>query len=637
MIKAKVQKFMAAVLAAIIAAAVFPALLDNETVLASPTYCPTVNVTTIDESGSIISEVGGSYGIPGDPKVTGETVFLLATPNPGFVLVSVTYGNGVTGGVDITKDMSFVVEDFNPVIDILFQRQSVVGVEWVPGEGGTGSPVVWPSVVPGTEITSIADLPDGWTAPAGQRLISWKMEDVTGAHVWQAGTNEKIVSETVMTAVYGNWVTGWEDNGANGVDESFGVNDWALEISKTDAKVPVIPGNSEYIEVYLKDGYCLKYNQVEVVGVNSNTVYAKMKMTHSTAFGNNCFYGEFTMPNEDVKLRFETKIGDPADEPAEPYESYPQITGGKAHVQDIGDVTVEPDPETSIITLGTTGQSKRIEQITINFSNPTSYSGTLQYRVHVQDIGWMDWVDAGNPAGTTGQCKRIEAIEIRLTGELADYYSVIYKVHIQDYGDAQGWVKDGTLAGTTGESKRIEELCVSIVPKGLGEAPSIKYRVHVQDYGWESKYACDGAMSGTSGQSKRLEGIEIFISGTQYGGGVKYKTHVQDIGWESSWSYDGEMSGTQGQSKRLEGISIELYGEIAQYYDIYYRVHAQDIGWLSWACNGDYAGTAGRSARLEGIQIVLVPKGSPVPGETYQGITSVSPMCFVEGFDTPVG
>ena len=278
MFKTKVQKFMAAVLAAIIAAAVFPALLDNETVLASPTYYPTVNVTTIDESGSIISEVGGSYGLPGDPKVTGETVFLLATPNPGFVLVSVTYGNGVTGGVDITKDMSFVVEDFNPVIDILFQRQSVVGVEWVPGEGGTGSPVVWPSVVPGTEITSIADLPDGWTAPAGQRLISWKMEDVTGAHVWQAGTNEKIVSETVMTAVYGNWVTGWEDNGANGVDESFGVNDWALGISKTDAMVPVIPGNSEYIEVYLKDGYCLKYNQVEVVGVNSNTVYAKMKM-----------------------------------------------------------------------------------------------------------------------------------------------------------------------------------------------------------------------------------------------------------------------------------------------------------------------------------------------------------------------
>ncbi|MBQ7628078.1 MAG: serine protease, partial [Clostridiales bacterium] len=56
--------------------------------------------------------------------------------------------------------------------------------------------------------------------------------------------------------------------------------------------------------------------------------------------------------------------------------------------------------------------------------------------------------------------------------------------------------------------------------------------------------------------------------------------------------------------------------------DIYYRVHAQDIGWMGWAKNGEYAGTAGRSARLEGIQIVLVPKGSPAP-ET---------PAYVEGF-----
>lgn len=298
------------------------------------------------------------------------------------------------------------------------------------------------------------------------------------------------------------------------------------------------------------------------------------------------------------------------------------LTGGMAHIQDIGDTTVSVDPDTGILTIGTTGQGKRLEAITIYFENTTGYEGTMMYRVHVQDIGWMDWVEAGNPAGTTGQSKRIEAIEIKLTGELADYYSVEYCVHIQDYGDMQGWVKDGALAGTTGESKRIEQINIRVVPMGGEEEMSVKYRVHIQDIGWESSYASDGAMSGTSGQSKRLEGIEIFLSGTQYGGGIKYKTHIQDIGWESSWSQDGEMSGTQGQSKRLEAISIELYGEVAEYYDIYYRVHAQDIGWMGWAKNGEYAGTAGRSARLEGIQIVLVPKGSPAP-ET---------PAYVEGF-----
>lgn len=318
------------------------------------------------------------------------------------------------------------------------------------------------------------------------------------------------------------------------------------------------------------------------------------------------------------------------------YGSFDFLSTGVAHVQDKGNVTSYVD-EDGYLTLGTVGEGKRLESITINFNNPTDLSGTLQYRVHVQDIGWMEWVDAGNPAGTSGQSKRIEAIEMRLTGELAEYFSVEYFVHIQDYGDAQGWVKDGALAGTTGESKRIEEITVGIEPIGCEGATYVKYRVHVQDFGWESKYAYDGEMSGTSGQAKRLEGIEICLEGLEYSGGIKYKTHVQNIGWEGNWSYDGEMSGTQGQALRLEGIMIELYGDVANYYDVYYRVHAEDIGWLSWACNGDPAGTAGRSARLEAIQIVLVPKGEPVPGETYEGITSVSPMCFVEGFGDAVG
>ena len=308
----------------------------------------------------------------------------------------------------------------------------------------------------------------------------------------------------------------------------------------------------------------------------------------------------------------------------------PKLTTGIAHVQDIGDVSVAVGSD-GVLTIGTTGMGKRLEQITINFENNTPYSGTLQYRVHVQNIGWMEWTDAGKKCGTEGQSLRIEAIEIRFTGELADYYSVEYCVHIQDYGDMQGWVKDGALAGTTGESKRIEELKIRIVPKNSGSSMSVKYRVHVQDYGWEGAYASNGQMSGTSGESKRLEGIELFLSGTQYSGGIKYKTHVQDYGWQG-WSYDGEMSGTQGESKRLEGICIELYGEIADYYDIYYRVHAQDIGWMAWAKNGECAGTAGRSARLEGIQIVLVPKGEPAPGATYEGITAVTDKAFVEGF-----
>ncbi len=295
---------------------------------------------------------------------------------------------------------------------------------------------------------------------------------------------------------------------------------------------------------------------------------------------------------------------------------------GTCHVQDYGDTAGSWDAATGILTLGTRGQSKRVEAITINLENTTGYSGTLQYRVHVQDIGWQDYRSAGEMAGTSGQSKRLEGIEMYLTGELAQYYTVEYAVHIQDYGDNQGFVSDGALAGTTGESKRLEEVQVRIVPRGQGTSTSVNYRVHRQDYGWESTWAKDGAESGTTGQSKRLEGIEIHLTGNQYSGSIQYRTHVQNIGWESAWSKDGEMSGTQGMSYRLEGIEIELTGDIANYYDVYYRVHAQDYGWLGWAKNGQMSGTSGMSKRLEAIQIVLVAKGGAAPGNVA-GVSSV--------------
>ena len=61
------------------------------------------------------------------------------------------------------------------------------------------------------------------------------------------------------------------------------------------------------------------------------------------------------------------------------------------------------------------------------------------------------------------------------------------------------------------------------------------------------------------------------------------------------------------------GLSVLLTDEMAENYDIYYRVHAQSFGWLGWAKNGEAAGTAGLAKRLEAIQIVLVPKGENPP------------------------
>ena len=92
------------------------------------------------------------------------------------------------------------------------------------------------------------------------------------------------------------------------------------------------------------------------------------------------------------------------------------------------------------------------------------YSGNIEYRAHVQNIGWQKWVKNGNVAGTTGRSLAVEAVEIKLTGDLAKYYDVVYRAHVQSRGWLD-WVKSGECAGTTGEALNLEALEVRLVKK----------------------------------------------------------------------------------------------------------------------------------------------------------------------------
>lgn len=296
---------------------------------------------------------------------------------------------------------------------------------------------------------------------------------------------------------------------------------------------------------------------------------------------------------------------------------------------------------------GTSGESKRLEGIVIKVTGPKNIG--VCYNTHVEKYGWQGntadsstWKRDGQMSGTSGESKRLEAIQIKLTGEDAKDYSVYYRVHVQNYGWL-GWAKDGEMAGSRGQSKRLEGIEIKILPKGEkpdgirsnaffeygkgaenGEKDGlVNYMTHVQNYGDQS-YVYDGSVSGTEGESKRLEGIRIKLNTdkTEAQGSIHYITHVQNYGWQgdesdiSTWQQDGAFAGTSGESKRLEAIRIVLTGEMAEKYDIYYRVHVQNFGWLDWAKNGERAGSAGYSRRLEGIQIKLLPKGSAAPGDT---------------------
>ncbi|RHS89442.1 hypothetical protein DW920_02185 [Clostridium sp. AM42-36] len=327
---------------------------------------------------------------------------------------------------------------------------------------------------------------------------------------------------------------------------------------------------------------------------------------------------------------------------------------------------------------GTSGKAKRLEGIKIRVYGNDSLG--IQYTTHCQSYGWLPWSSNGEMNGTEGEAKRLEAIKIQLTGADKEKYDVYYRVHAQSYGWL-AWATNGAPAGTAGYAKRLEGVQIVVVKKGspapgvnfegvnaasgvyqsvsylakngsspvvggqvtsninpsvAGEANvNIAYRTHVQSFGWQGwKY--NGVMSGTSGKAKRLEGINIKLTNKPYSGSIVYTTHVQSIGWQgnennvNTWFRDGQMAGTSGRAKRLEAIRIALTGEMAEHYDVYYRVHAQTYGWLAWAKNGEAAGTAGLSKRLEGIQIVLVPKGGAAPANNYGGVVTTNKQTYIK-------
>lgn len=292
----------------------------------------------------------------------------------------------------------------------------------------------------------------------------------------------------------------------------------------------------------------------------------------------------------------------------------------RSHVQYIGWQDVVSDGEIS----GTTGRALRLEGIDINIVGGANLG--IMYSAHVQNIGWQQYSKDGNLSGTLGQSLRLEAIKIELTGADAANYDVYYRVHAQNFGWLD-WAVNGQASGTEGYGYRLEAIQIEIVAKGDAAPGStavpftstyglnkILYRTNVQLIGWQG-YVADGAIGGTSGQSLRLEGINILLGTSLPSGSVSYQSHVEGYGWMPVVS-NGQTSGVLNQARRMEAIRISLSGTVSTLYDIYYRVHAQNFGWLGWAKNGESAGTANYQYRAEAIQIVLVPKGAAAPGST---------------------
>ena len=143
----------------------------------------------------------------------------------------------------------------------------------------------------------------------------------------------------------------------------------------------------------------------------------------------------------------------------------------------------------------------------------------------------------------------------------------------------------------------------------------IQYEAHVSNIGWMSSKR-DGSTAGTTGQSKAVEDLKVSILNPVEDGSVQIDAHVSGIGWQGWDTPSASEGGTTGQGRAVEAVRLRLTGSLAQDYDVYYRVHASNIGWMAWAKDGEEAGTTGMSCSLEAVQIKLVKKGASHPDTT---------------------
>ena len=284
----------------------------------------------------------------------------------------------------------------------------------------------------------------------------------------------------------------------------------------------------------------------------------------------------------------------------------------RAHVQDIGDqswVTAGVGSKNKA-TAGTSGKGLRMESLRITLDS--SVSGSIQYQVHVQDVGWQTLRKDGTIAGTSGKSLRLEAVRIALTGDVSRYYNIKYRVHVQNLG-WQDWKQNGALAGTSGQGLRLEAIQVYLAKKEkTSKKPAdgivgVVYQGKVEGQSGFQANMANGQTAGTTGSGQRLESLRIWLNSGGYKGALEYKARVQGKGW-TSWLSAGSSAGAIGQGLRIDALKVRLTGDIADSYDVQYRAHVQNVGWQPWALDGGTAGTTGKGLQIEAVQVKLVKK-----------------------------
>ena len=121
---------------------------------------------------------------------------------------------------------------------------------------------------------------------------------------------------------------------------------------------------------------------------------------------------------------------------------------------------------------GTVGQATPIHGFKAQISS--AVAGSIQYRSHLSNIGWTDYVSDGALSGLNNTSESIQAVQIQLTGDLSKYFDITYRVHVDNIGWL-GWAKNGAPAGTTSCGLNIQAVQIAIRRKGTVTSETAYY------------------------------------------------------------------------------------------------------------------------------------------------------------------
>jgi len=140
------------------------------------------------------------------------------------------------------------------------------------------------------------------------------------------------------------------------------------------------------------------------------------------------------------------------------------VLGGYSNIGGLGDI------------IGTTGQARRLEQLTLAGIYNGVDNSPFQFNVSAHLQGSGDVVGTPNPdgsitVGTTGEARRMEGLSISLAGDMAATHSVVYRTHLASTGWTD-WSFDGGFSGTRGQARRLEAVEIHIVRRINVPTPS---------------------------------------------------------------------------------------------------------------------------------------------------------------------